>query len=294
MTSSYRARLVGFLITAVLIVFAFLAILNANLLAWPLLGVGGGAQSQTNMGPLSGELIVRAQILQPGSFQKIGSEILPFQQSSGPLSGVQVEIFSQVQQQFPLASNVTDSSGIMTLNVSQGTYTVRANTGYSNLTIPISIVSGQITHLDVNVTDSQSMATFYQLSDKDSVGQVLPSESVFLEFNSSMFQINATNPHFLQTYFSSPVTVLANPLGIINGSSPPQINSSSTDNFFVQIQQVPATILSISPPSGNSSIWVELRPVLPVGTLGVEYVALATFSTAYNLTNPSVGGVASV
>jgi hypothetical protein len=293
MTSSNRARLAGFLITAVLIVFAFLAILNANLLAWPLLGVGGGAQSQTNMGPLSGELIVEAQILQPGSFQKIGSEILPFQQFSSPLSGVQVEIFSQIQQQFPLASNVTDSSGIMTLNVSQGTYTVRANTGYSNLTIPISIVSGQITHLDVNVTESQSMATFYQLSDKDSVGQVLPSENVFLQFNSSMFQTNATNPHFLQTYFLS-ATVLVNSLGNINGSAPPQINSSSTVNSFIQIQQVPATILSISPISGNSSIWVELRPVLPIGTLGVEYVALATYSTAYYLTNPSVGGVASV
>lgn len=289
MTSSNRARLAGFLVTAVLVVFAFLAILNANLLAWPLLGVGGGARSQTNIGPLSGELIVQSQILQPQSFQKIGSEILPIQQFSGPLSGVHVEIFSQIQQQFPLASNVTDSSGIMTLNVSQGTYTVIANTGYSNLTIPISIVSGQITHLEVNVTESQSMATFYQLSDKDSVGQVLPSESVFLQFNNSMFQTNATNPHFLQTYFSS-----ATVLGIINGSGPPQINSTSTVDFFVQIQQVQATILSISPPSGNSSIWVELRPVLPIGTLGVEYVALATYSTAYNLTNPSVGGVASV
>ncbi|HKW04729.1 MAG TPA: hypothetical protein VJN71_05465 [Nitrososphaerales archaeon] len=293
MTSSNRARLAGFLIAAVLVVFAFLAILNANLLAWPLLGVGGGAQSRTNVGPLSGELIVKAQILQPGSFQKMGGEILPFQQFSGPLSGVQVEIFSQIQQQFPLASNVTDSSGIMTLNVSQGTYTVRANTGYSNLTLPISIASGQITHLDVNVTESQSMATFYQMSDKDSVGQVLPSESVFLQFNSSMFQTNATNPHFLQTYFAS-ATVLINSLELINGSAPPQFNSTSTANFFVQIQQVPATILSISPPSGNSSIWVELRPVLPVGTLGVEYLALATFSTAYKLTNPSVGGVASV
>src|SRR5487761_546333 len=266
MSDSNNSRLASVVIASILILFAFLAILNANSLAWPLASQVGNNGNKQNPSTPPGQLVISASILRPAGFTTSIGTILNSQKQ--PLPGVNATIFA-LNQLISLASMETDSFGYSTLNLSQGLYNVHLNTHYSNLTVQVSIISKEITHLSLNVNETQHLASFFDLMDASFIGQVLPSESVYLEINGSEQQINASQFIDLQIY---------NFPEISNGGNFTIITIS-----FSQIEQVRVTIVSMTESSANNSFWVELRPNSPVNTTNVQYVGLDDFSTTYNV-----------
>src|SRR5487761_224572 len=291
MPSYNSSRLASVAIAAILILFAFLAILSANSLAWPLSLQGGNTNnSHGPPTPPTGQLSVQASLSQSSGFIVNGTTIINSQLSSfQPLSGVIVSIFG-ANQRPPLASGQTDSFGSLVLNLTQGLYTMQLNTHYSNLSAQVRIITGQVTYFSLNVNQTQHIASFYDFSDMEFIGQVLPSETVYDEINVAQGQINTSEPVDLATYNYPPITY---PVGVIilNSSCPCNGTFSlSTQSFFqVQVQLVPATIVSISESSANDSLWVEVRPNSPLNTVGVQYVGLEQFLTTYRITNSSSG-----
>lgn len=273
MPVSNNSRLASVVVASILILFAFLAILNANSLAWPLASQVGNNGNKQNPSTPPGQLVISANLIQPTPRFTTGIGTILNSQKQ-PLPGVNATIFA-LNQLISLASMETDSFGYSTLNLSQGLYNVHLNTHYSNLTVQVSIISKEITHLSLNVNETQHLASFFDLMDASFIGQVLPSESVYLEINGSEQQINASQFIDLQIY---------NFPEISNGG-----NFTIFSISFSQIEQVRVTIVSMTESSANNSFWVELRPNSPVNTTNVQYVGLDDFGTTYNVTISSSG-----
>lgn len=287
MPSYNSSRLASVAIAAILILFAFLAILSANSLAWPLSLQGGNTNNHGPPTPPTGQLSVQASLNQSSGFAVNGTTIIDSGVSFQPLSGVIVNIFGTNQRQ-PLASGQTDSFGSLVLNLTQGLYTMQLNTHYSNLSAQVRIITGQTTYFSLNVSGTQHIASFYDLSDMESIGQVLPSEAVYVEISGTQGQINKSEPVDLATYNNYP-EIYSVSVTSINSSCPCNGTFSFPTQSFFQIQQVPATIVSMGESSGTNSLWVEVRPNSPLNTAGVQYVGLEQFITTYRITNSSSG-----
>src|SRR5487761_189048 len=283
------SRLASVAIAVILILFAFLAILSANSLAWPLSLQGGNTNnSHGPPTPPTGQLSVQASLSQSSGFIVNGTTIINSQLSSfQPLSGVIVSIFG-ANQRPPLASGQTDSFGSLVLNLTQGLYTMQLNTHYSNLSLQVRIITGETTYFSLNVNGTQHIALFYDLSDMDFIGQVLPSETVYIEISGAQRQINVSQPVDLTTYNDNPVIIFP-VIPPLNSSCPCYGNFSLSTQSFFQVQQVPATIVSMGESSADNSLWVEVRPNSPLSTVGVQYVGLEQFITTYRITNSSSG-----
>ncbi len=290
MPSYNSSRLASVAIAAILILFAFLAILSANSLAWPLSLQGSNTNNPHGPPtPPTGQLSVQASLTQSSGFTVNGTTIINSQLSSfQPLSGVIVNIFGTNQRQ-PLVSKQTDISGSLVINLTQGLYTMQLNTGYSNLSAQVRIITGQVTYFSLSVNQTQHIASFYDLSDMEFIGQVLPSEAVYVEINGAQGQINTSEPVDLATYNNYPDIIHPSISGTsINSSCPCNGTFSLPTQSFFQIQQAPATIVSMGE-SSNNSLWVEVRPNSPLSTVGVQYVGLEQFLTTYTITNSSSG-----
>lgn len=282
------SRLASVAIAAILILFAFLAILSANSLAWPLSLQGGNTNNHGPPTPPTGQLSVQASLSQSSGFIVNGTTIINSGLSSfQPLSGVIVSIFG-ANQRPPLASGQTDNSGSLVLNLTQGLYTVDLNTTYSNLRVQVRIVTGETTYFSLNVNGTQHIASFYDLSDTELIGQVLPSEVIYVEMSGAQKQIDVNQPVDLATYNNYPGIIYPTIIvPSINSSCPCNGTFSLSTQSFFQIQQVPATIVSMS--TANNSLWVEVRPNSPLSTVAVQYVGLEQFITTYRITNSSSG-----
>ncbi|MGI0079555.1 MAG: hypothetical protein ACRECH_08020 [Nitrososphaerales archaeon] len=279
MSRSNNSRLASVIIASILIVFAFLAILSANSLAWPLGLQVGSNNKNGSPPPPTGELVVSASLTSYNGFTLNGTTIIaqPFYQ---PLPGVNVTVFALNQARpAPAFTKQTNDLGSLALNLTQGTYSVHLNTFYSNLSAQVSIVSNHVTYFTLNVNGTQLIASFYDLRDADSIGQVLPSESVYIEISGQQ-QINSSQSLYLSTYGIPPIIFR----GTVSGNT--SIPNVAPANFY-QNQQVPATIVWTY--STNNSLWVEARPQSPLNIFNVQYVGLEQFTATYNISNSSSG-----
>ncbi|MGI0078513.1 MAG: hypothetical protein ACRECH_02715 [Nitrososphaerales archaeon] len=274
MPRSYNSRLASVIIASILIVFAFLAILSANSLAWPL-GLQVGSNNKNGSVPPAGELVISASLTTYSGFTLNGTKISA-QPLSQTFSGVNVTIFN-LNQARPAFTGQTNDLGSLVLNLTQGTYSMRLNTLYSNLSAQVSIISNHLTYFTLNVNETQNIASFYDMTDADSIGQVLPSESVYIEISGQQ-PINSNQSVFLATYGPPSIILLGN------------ISTSAGGPFsFYQNQQMPVSATIVWMYSINNSIWVEARPHSPLYIFNVQYVGLEQFATTYNISNSSSG-----
>ncbi len=283
--SSNNSRLIGVALVSVLIVFSLFAILSANSLAWPsLVQLLGRGNSLINRHlPPTGELVVQSNFF--GSFLTNFVNAVALNGSGSPYPinfemplQVKVTINTTIPPIEIALSNQTDSNGHMVANLTQGVYAMGVDSPYSNFTVRISIVTNEITYFTLNVTQTQQVASFFDLSDRDSTGQVLPSDNIYLEINRTGFQFNSTQLLNIETY---QLVQCQTPFGGIGGPC----------SFYSQIGSVPVTLLSLSKSSDNTSTWLKLTPRSPIYTSGVQYVALSTFTTSYHiLITNSTGG----
>ncbi len=281
MSVSNNAKLAAVVITGILIVFALFAILSANSLAWPLLSQFGSNRSSPSnpTPPPTGELIVQANLFSSSNLVTNNATIIaPLSNNAIPIRG-NVTISTIVRPEKIVLFNQT-ANGYLVTNLTQGVYSMEFNSHYSNLTVRISIVTNEITHFVLNVTQIQQMASFYDLVDRDSSGQVLPSDSIYLEINGTVPQINSTQLVDLQTYGYSPCQPLVGPgFGLLICPT------------FSTIQSVPVSIASMGQSSSNASTWFVLTPQSPIYTAGVRYVELSSFNSSYSISiSNSTGG----
>jgi hypothetical protein len=172
-----------------------------------------------------------------------------------PLHGVVVKVFHSLAL-IPFMVNVTDASGEFEIDLSPGSYNVIVSDWrIGNLSVPVQLVGGEITELNVNVNATNIIAQSTNIVDSYSSGWALGWEKMFMQLPTS----RPLSTQGTRIYLDS-LPLQAESLDSINRSS---LTSVSIASSFLQ----------------NDSQWVSLQVSSPASIESFHGLSLLTLST---------------
>ena len=258
-----KSRVISIVLLTGLVIFAAIAIVSTNLLSWPLTPqFQNGNNSGQGAKPTPSYLLVKAQYTEP---QSSSAYVVT------PAPGIGVRVFYQSVLSLLVGSNVTDSNGLLRFALRPDRYIVQIQSEYTNFNATVVVGAGSTVLLELNITKESHVATFYDVVDRDSIGQVLPSENIYMELNGVSSIIGLTHAVFIESYSTSYVY-------------PPSENSTSLSSSTLTpnlSQTVGGTIVSQTVMPNNATLWVELRPNSPLNLHGVSTLALVSYTSSY-------------
>ncbi|MDH2900293.1 MAG: hypothetical protein PXY39_04930 [archaeon] len=311
--SAKRARTSAAILIAALIIFSSIAIIQSNLLQWPLSAEvhsleGNRNNSQTNQ---SKNVNSDSSIL----VSAIG--YLPSSQSPGfvafPIIGAFVSVFVNASNHrvnpgtpqgrenvkgFLIASNSTGTNGQTRFSVPAGTYQVTLRSGVGNVTASLQTRPQNTTELDISVNDTSYSAAYFEIQNEASPGMLLPWESTFLRIDSNVqTNVNANESVYLEfvnsttvsaTSTTSSTTITTTCTGTICNS-----NLTIIGLPFLP-QMISARLVSeFSSSSSPPTLWMQVQTNSVVNITNISdidvLISLASYTLKqYPMTNYSV------
>lgn len=312
--SSKRARRSAAILIAALIIFSSIAIIQSNLLQWPLSAElqsleGNQNNSQTNQSKnlnSDSSILVSAIGYLPSSSQSPGF-------TAFPLIGALVSVFvnatnPRVNPGTPqgrenvkgllIASKSTGTNGQIRFYVPARSYQVTLRSGVGNITASLQTRPQNTTELDISVNDTSYSASYFEIQNEASPSMLLPWESTFLRIDSYV-QTNANANESIYLEFLNSTT------GSTTSSSSSSTSTTSctgiTCNSNLTVigppilpQMLSARLVSeFSSASSPPTLWMQVQTNSVVNITNISgidvLISLASYTLKqYPMTNQTV------
>jgi hypothetical protein len=289
-SASRKARNSAIILIAALVVFSSIAIVQSNVLQWPL-----AAELQSLKGNNSGSSSNNST-LDTNSDSSIfvwANAYIPITQSHNssvifgkiPIAGALVKLFENASTTGPggashgrlnlkgvlVNSNATNPTGQVRFRVPSGRYLVSLASQYGNFSVTVSTEAHNTTEVDLLVNESSYNTSYFEFQNQASPGMLLPWESTFLKIDSNPLpQISSNNTIYL--VFSFPNSSTQN---VTNTQGVP-VNAT----VFLSPQAIRAQLVSVFELPLQGTLWLQVQTSLIVPNItnvsGIEIIVAST------------------
>jgi hypothetical protein len=299
--ASQRTRTSAAILIAALVVFSAIAIVQSNLLEWPLASelqsleghLNGSQTNSTSKNSPDSSILVSAIADLPssssGPSQNLTTEILP-------IGGALVKLFSNasVSGSSPgslqgrlnirgvlIASSSTNAKGQIFFKVHSGRYLITLSSPVGNLSVFVLTAPKNTTEVDVRVNDTSYTASYYEVQESGTPGTLLPWENLFLRIDSkSLNSYNANESVYLK-FVNSPST--ANTTTTCTSSTGGVCSFNITTASIFPFQGMPVRVINEFGSSSQGTLWMQVQTNSIVNITGISGIDILVSFSAYTL-----------
>jgi hypothetical protein len=291
--TSKRVRNSVIILIAALVVFSSVAIVQSNLLQWPLAaelqslkgnqnsGQSNNSTSRTNS---DSSIFVWAQAFIPIS-QSRNSSSSSMIFGKVPISGAAIKLFenatvSGVSPSSPrgrlnlkgvlVSSNSTNPLGQVRFVVPPGRYLVSMSSQYGNFSFNVLTQVHNTTELDILVNESSYAASYFEIQNQASPGMLLPWESTFLRINSNPLPTVSTNETVYLVF------------SFLNSSTTPCCSFGNLTLFSPQT--VRSIVIGAFESPSQGTLWMQIQTNLILTNINnISGISVIVASTDYTI-----------
>ncbi len=237
---------------------------------WPGPGGGGSATQTGNPNPpQTTRLVVKMDMIKPADWNITAFSVPPFDSMFMPMAYLPLTATLQTESRPRPNLLSTNSSGLATFLVTNGSYALQTSTSTFSLNIFVNVTKGHTTYVHVRVFPIFSRIETMVLASSDALATVEPSSRIYAKLNSSL------NP------FSSRVYPIQ--LGDFVQLVGPSYTNAEGVHVVSGKYRLNATALGVFSYPGATGTWLVLGVTPPPTTIPLSGMQIMVYVPSYRV-----------